>query len=167
MNATYRKAAIAAAIPTILVASPALAQSADGSMAVTAEVVQNCTVAATPMNFGPITEVGAANEDAQSTITLACTALADYEIQLDNGVNADGTQRRMQGATSSEFLEYEIYRDASRTARWGQTLGTDTRTGTANVAGVATETAYGRIPVGHANVSGDIYSDTITVTVNF
>lgn len=160
-------AAAAATLPIALIASPALAGTAQTSMPVSAEVLENCSVISSAMSFGPITDVGATNVDSTATITLSCTLNAGYEIQLNDGLNALNGQRRLVNATSKEAVNYDIYRNVSRDLRWGSQLGTDTVSGTASPAGVATVTAYGRIPAGVAKVSAGAYTDTITVTVNF
>ena len=42
-------------------------------------------------------------------------------------------------------LAYSLFRDAGRTQNWGQTIGTDTTTGTGTGAN-QTLTIYGRVP---------------------
>lgn len=166
-NACHYKLALAAA-PLMLLAQPAAAQdSSSGSMPVSATVLENCTVISSAMAFGPITDVGASNVDAAATLTLTCTANASFEIQLDDGVNADAGQRRLANPSNDQFLNYDIYQNLARTDRWGDELGVDTVSGSANALGTATVTAYGRIPAGVSKVSAGLYTDTITVTVNF
>lgn len=156
-----------AALPFLIAAQPALAGTATGQMPVSAQVLENCSVVSTPMAFGAITDVGASNVDTTATLTLACTANANFEIQLDNGTNPDAGQRRMANVGATEFLAYDIYKDAARSSRWGNTLGSDTVTGTASALGTASVTAYGRIAQGVSKVSAGSYTDTVTITVNF
>lgn len=165
MNKLHLTAACTA-LPVALIASPALAGTATTQMPVTAQVLENCTVVSSPMNFGPITEVGAANVDASATLTLSCTLNAGYEIQLNDGENALNGQRRLTNVTGLEFINYDIFQDTARSKRWGSTLNTDTVEGT-STTGLTTVTAYGRIPAGVQKVSAGAYSDTVTVTVNF
>ncbi|NNC58535.1 MAG: spore coat protein U domain-containing protein [Erythrobacter sp.] len=167
MIKTFKAGCALVALPMILVAQPAMAGQATGQMPVSAQVLENCSVVSSAMNFGPITDVGAANVDTTATLTLACTANASYEIQLDNGANPVAGQRRLANAAKSEFLNYDIYKDISRSSRWGSTIGADTVAGKATVLGTASVTAYGRIPSGVAKVSAGAYTDTVTVTVNF
>lgn len=167
MKITSLVAASAAVVSALGFAGAANAGSSPGSMLVTATVLDNCTVVATPMAFGnALTNVGSADIDTTSTLTLACTPNANYNVSMDNGSNANAGARRMKGTLNGNFLPYEIYTSASHATRWGQTKGTDTVGGTA-VGGVALLTAYGRIAQGTPAVSADAYTDTVTVTVNF
>lgn len=144
----------------------AYAQTATGSLPVSATVLENCTVVATPLVFGALTEVGAADVDSTAVLTLTCTPNADFYVAMDEGANASSGARRMKNATSAEFLPYEIYTDNTYATVWGNTQGTDTVAGTAPT-GVATLTAYGRIDEGVSSVSAGAYADTVTITVNF
>ena len=144
----------------------AFAGTASTTLPVSAIVLENCTVVASPLAFGALTDVGAADVDSSALLTLACTPNADFYIAMDNGLNAVSGARRMKSATAAEFLPYEIYTNTARTQRWGSTSGTDTVAGTAPL-GVATFTAYGRIPQGVSAVSAGSFSDTVTVTINF
>ena len=163
--AIYR--AIGVAAPLLILSQPALAGEATGDMAVSASVLNNCTVVASPMVFGPITDFNAADVDSTSTLVLACTPNAAYEVQLNDGINADSGQRRLANAAGDEFINYDIYSDTGRASRWGDELTVDTVSGTANAVGTATLTAYGRIDQNETAVSAGAYSDQITVTVNF
>jgi len=156
----------ALAVTALTASTSAFAGESDGTLLVSATVLENCTIVATPMAFGALTDVGSANVDTTSTLTLACTPGADFFVSMNDGANASGGARRMVGASSGEFLPYEIYTDNTHTTVWGSTEGTDTVAGTAP-AGVATLTAFGRIASGTASPSADVYSDTVTVTVNF
>ena len=160
-------AAAAVAVPALALSQPAMAGSNSGDMAVSALVLDNCTVVAGPLNFGSITDLGSSDVNAQSTITLACTPNAGFQVGLDDGDNANAGQRRLTNTANGEFIAYEVYSDGGYSTRWGNTLDTDTVSGTANAAGVASLTAYGQIASGVNSVSAGLYTDTITVTVNF
>lgn len=161
---TFKFAVLATA--SALAAQPAMAQST-GDMPVSATVLNNCTITATPMVFGAITDFSAADTDSTSTILLVCSPNAVYEVQLNDGQNANGGQRRLSNLAGAEFINYEIYSDTARTSRWGDTISSDTVTGTASALGTSTLTAYGRIAQGEPAVSAGAYTDLITVTVNF
>jgi spore coat protein U-like protein len=60
---------------------------------------------------------------------------------------------------------YALYSNAGRTTNWGNTVGTDTVSGTGNGTGQAL-TVYGRVPPQSTPAPG-AYSDTITVTVTY
>ena len=164
-NFAFGFAAIAA-----VVATPALAASATNTMPVSVNVINSCTVAATPMAFGAPTAIGSINIDTTSTITLGCTNGAAYDVALDNGLNATTGQRYMSnGATTPVKVPYNIFRDSAHSAAWGSTSGTggNTSSGVAGVSGAVILTAYGRIPSTATSVGAGAYTDTVTVTVTF
>jgi spore coat protein U-like protein len=66
---------------------------------------------------------------------------------------------------ASALLGYALFSDASRTVNWGQTIGTDTVTGTGNGAAQAI-TVYGQATAGQFVAPG-AYTDTITATVTY
>jgi len=65
----------------------------------------------------------------------------------------------------SNLLSYSLYEDSGHTTVWGQTIGTNTVTGTGTGLPV-TQTVYGQIPAQQAMPVG-AYTDTITVTVTY
>ena len=156
-------AAVAAVAST-----PALAATATNTMPVSVNVINSCTVAATPMSFGAPTAIGGANIDSTSTISLVCTNGATYVVALDQGLNAASGQRFMSnGATTPVKIPYGIFTDSARSAAWGSTSGTNTVAGTAGASGAVVLTAYGRIPSSATSVGAGAYIDTVTVTVTF
>jgi spore coat protein U-like protein len=154
------------ALAAVTAGAPAFAGTATGSMLVQATVLESCTVVATPMLFGALTEVGSANVDSTATLTLACTPNADFDIAMNDGTNASSGQRRLKHSANAEFLNYNLYIDSGRSQPWGNTAGTNTKLGTAPL-GTSIHTVYGQIPAGVAGVSAGSYADTVTVTVTF
>ena len=136
-------------------------------MPVSVNVLNSCTVAATPMAFGSPTAIGGSNIDTTSTVTLQCTNGAAYDVALDLGLNAVTGQRYMENAAGTVSVPYDVYRDVGRTSGWGNTSGTDTVAGIAPVSGAVSLTAYGRIPASASSVVAGSYTDTVTVTVTF
>jgi spore coat protein U-like protein len=137
-------------------------------MPVQVNVINSCTVAATPMNFGAPTAIGTANIDRTSNVSLVCTNGATYDVALDLGLHAGaGSQRRMSnGAATPVYVPYGIYRDSAYTSEWTAAAG-NTVTGVTPASGVVSLTAYGRIPVSAPSVGAGTYQDTVTVTVTF
>ncbi len=163
-----RKIAFGIAAVTAAIASPAFAGTASNTMPVSVNVLNSCTVSATPMAFGSPTQIGGTAIDSTSTITLSCTTGAAYEVALNSGLNAVAGQRYMAGnAVPANTVPYNIFSDSLRSAAWGSTSGTDTVSGTASSGAAFTLTAYGRIPASAASVPADSYNDTVTVTVTF
>ncbi|WP_045737160.1 spore coat U domain-containing protein [Xanthomonas sp. MUS 060] len=100
-----------------------------------------------------------------TTLNMTCRYRTAWQVSLDNGQNASGTVRRMYNSTNGQYLTYELYRDAARTQRWGNTLNSDTQTGT-GTGNMQSLTLYGQVPGGQTPSSGN-YSDLVTVTVTY
>ena len=131
---------------------------------VKAPVSTRCQInTASDLNFGSVDGLFTAPVNQTSQISLKCVGGTAWQLGLSNGVNASGTQRRMKDSDGN-FVTYELYRNASRSARWGNTLNTDTvsGSGTGNDQNI---TVFGQLPVQTAT-PGD-YSDTITVTLTY
>lgn len=133
---------------------------------VNGSVPNTCTLTPKPvpdLAFGNVPGLITANVDRTTAIGLVCTGRTAWQIGLNNGLNASGTVRRMRNA-GGQFVSYELYRDSPRSLRWGNTLGSDTLTGTGS--GTAQSlTVYGRVAPQTPNVG--TYGDTIVVTVTY
>jgi spore coat protein U domain-containing protein, fimbrial subunit CupE1/2/3/6 len=127
-----------------------------------ANVTSQCSVSASTLDFGTVGLL-TANTDNTSALTVQCASGVAYQVGLDNGQHATGTTRRLQGPGG--FVTYELYRNATRTQRWGATLNNDTVAGSGN-GGNQALTVYGRVP-GQTTPSAGTYNDTITVTVTY
>jgi spore coat protein U-like protein len=141
-----------------------LATTATTTFNVTATVPTTCTVATNNLNFGTA-GVLTANTDATTTVAPDCTNGTPYNIGLNGGLSGaiDPTQRKMTKA--AEFVVYGLYRDAARSLPFGNTIGTNTLTGTGT--GLAqSATVYGRIAP-QATPSPGTYNDTIVVTLTY
>lgn len=135
----------------------------------TATVLPQCgSYLVSDMDFGNATGRIATPINQTAQLTLTCVRRTPFNVALDNGENASGSTRRMRNASSSTALiPYELYRDAARTLRWGNTVGSDTVPGTGT--GTAQQiTIYGRAPAtsGALPVAGS-YSDRVTVTITY
>lgn len=137
----------------------------------TATVSNSCTIAisqASDMDFGTVDALASAITST-SQITLACPNNTAWRVGLNDGLNAVlAGQRRMAGPTP-DFLDYELYRDVSRTQRWGNDTagGTNTVNGSGSAQTSPTVlTVYGRVPTQTLGTPG-VYADTITVTLTY
>ncbi|BDU16231.1 Csu type fimbrial protein [Lysobacter auxotrophicus] len=132
-----------------------------------ATVIAGCSVSASNIDFGQMGVIGQA-VNATGVLTLTCTKSATVTIALDAGVSvgAKVASRAMTRMGGTELLQYQLYRDAARTQRWGDgSQGTSTLSLTG--AGAAqTATVYGSVPAQNMPPPGT-YNDTITVTVTF
>lgn len=130
---------------------------------VQATVVKSCTIAALPLDFGAPVDMSAAATDGTTTLTAKCTSGLAYQIGLDNGQHAVSGSRKM--VLGTEKIGYDLYTNAARSNRWGNTLNVDTITRTGTGAN-QTSTVYGRAPA-QAPPTPGAYTDTVTVSVYY
>lgn len=158
-----RRLACLAALP-LANATPALAQ-ASTAMAVSVEVVPNCTVTAQPLAFGAMTAAEAPSRAATATIDVACGPQVPFTVAFDDGQNAGRGARRALDPVSGEYLAYEIYADPARTRRWGG-FGAQSVFGTTGADGAARLVAYGAIGSASPPAPGR-YGDVVTISTDF
>jgi spore coat protein U-like protein len=145
----------------VIGAIPADAAQTRTTFQVTSTVPASCTVTAATLDFG--TYQGA-QDDQSGRVTVTCSKGISYRIGLDNGLHYRTPYRRLKHRTSDNYLIYELYRDAGRTARWGNDDASSvhmTGDGAAQRINI-----YGRVPAGQKGPGGS-YSNVTTVTVNF
>lgn len=129
---------------------------------VTANVQATCLVSATPLAFG--TYNGTVNNKT-SNVNVTCTNTTPYNVGLDAGTSTGATVTTRKMVNGSNTLGYSLFRDAAQTLNWGNTVGTDTLTGTGNGSSQSL-TVYGQIPA-NQYVTPNSYADTITATVSY
>jgi spore coat protein U-like protein len=127
------------------------------------DIQPSCAISASPLIFPPQTTL-TADVLAQSSLLVTCTLNALYWVGLNDGQNAAAGQRRMR--SGANFINYELYSDGARTARWGATKDRDTVSGAVSGAGQLIP-VYGKIPRPPIPPPPGIYTDTIIVTINF
>lgn len=150
---TLGLAALAAAA-----SAPAIAGTTTGSMDVTLNVDNACSLTTAAIDFGTVTDFSAAST-VNSLTTLKCTpnAVATVRVSLGNSVN--GTQRRMTNGGGTQFIDYNI-QDSSNTA-WPSAGLNFTGTGADVSLGIR-----GVVPVQAAKPAGT-YSDVVTIDVTY
>lgn len=143
-------------------------QTVHSFFATSANVSNSCVVnvSATDLDFGTIAPLQQGQIDATATITLSCPPNTHWQVGLDNGQHALGTQRRMAGPDGNH-VPYELYRDSARTQRWGNTLDMDTYPRPANPTNPVDLTVHGRVEGAQTDVPPGSYSDTVTITVTY
>jgi spore coat protein U-like protein len=146
-----------------LATRPATAATATTTFGVTATVQATCLVSATALAFGTYT---GALATSTSTVSVTCSNTTPYNVGLSAGLATGATviTRQMSGPASA-LLSYAMFSNATRTTNWGQTIGTDTVTGTGNGSAQAL-TVYGQVTAGQFVAPG-AYADTITATVTY
>ena len=142
-----------------------------GSSPWLATILANCHLSTTPLNFGSASLL-TSNVDATATLTVQCTNSTPYSIGLDGGANASGSQRRMLNGASN-YISYNLYTDAARSAAWSTTTSASSCTngGGTCVLGTGTGsnqsvTVYGRVPPQTSPAVGT-YTDTVIATITF
>lgn len=120
------------------------------------------TTAPTNVNFGANPST-ATNVTQTGTLTVNCTPGTPYNIGLDNGSNATGTQRRMLMGTAN-YVAYNLFQDSNISIPWGGTVGTNTLSGVGTGSNQG-EPVYGVVP--SANSPAGTYTDTVTATVTY
>lgn len=134
----------------------------------------SCTTSASALAFGVYNPFSGSPNDTSATVTVTCEQFlvgigVSYQIALSAGSAGNFSPRKLVGPTATR-LNYQIYRDASRTQVWGDGSG-----GTNVVADgillllgtvTRTYTAYGRIPASQQVPPGG-YADTVVVLVTY
>ena len=131
---------------------------------VRANVINDCVVNASVMNFGP-TKVLTQPVRATSTLSVLCTANANYRISLNGGQNGTVAARKMKNTVTGESIAYQISSTLDG-ALWGDGTG-----GSAPVAAVGTGaqqsiSLFGYVGAQTTPTPGD-YKDTVTATIYF
>lgn len=150
---TLSLAAIAAAA-----AAPALAGTTSGTMDVTLNVDNACSLTTSAIDFGTVTDFSAART-VNSLTTLKCTPNAVATVTINSGLSVNGTQRRMKNGAGTQFIDYNI-QDATNTT-WPAAGLNFTGTGADVSLGIK-----GVVPVQAAKPAG-AYSDTVTINVAY
>lgn len=128
-------------------------------------ITASCSItSASTLDFG---SQGLLNSviDATSTIQVQCTTSTPYNIGLDAGAGSGATVTTRKMTNGGSTVNYSIYSDTGRTTVWGNTIGSNTVTGT-GTGSAQSFTVYGRVPVQTTPAAG-AYSDTVTVTVTY
>lgn len=161
----FRNIAILSALLSApgLVPIKATAATATATMGVSATVQATCLVSTTALAFGTYT---GATLNSTSQVSVTCTNSTTYNVGLNSGLasGATVTTRKMTGP-SSALLAYSLFSDSARSVNWGQTVGTDTVSGTGNGSAQAI-TVYGALPAAQYVTPG-AYTDTITATITY
>ena len=158
-----------ASLAALLCGAPidsASAATATTTFQVTANVVATCSVSAGTVAFG---NYSGAVVNTTSTIVATCTDTTPYNVGLSAGLGVGATvsgRLMTNTADTLDTLHYDLFKDSARTSEWGNTIGTDTVTGTGNGLG-QTLTMYAQIPAGQLPDPGTSYADTISVTLTY
>jgi spore coat protein U-like protein len=144
------------------------AATSTSTLTVNATVAANCSISSGTLTFGsydPVVANATSPLDGSGTFTVACTKnAANVWIGIGYGSNVSGTTRRMKDA-GTNYVTYELYRDAARSAIWGNVQASGASY-TPTTKAATTFTVYGRMPANQDAAVGS-YTDTVQMTVNF
>lgn len=125
----------------------------------------DCSISANALNFGT-QGVLAANVDQTATLSVTCSNTAPYNVGFDAGTTTGSTiAARLLAGSGAATVGFQLYSDSARTQIWGNTVGTDTVSGTGSGTAQVL-TVYGRVPSQNSPAAGT-YSTTITATITF
>lgn len=142
---------------------PAAATTATTTFNVTATVQATCLISGNNLAFGTYSGSAIA---MTTTLSVTCTNGTTYNVGLNAGTASGATvaTRAMTGPASAT-LGYAMYQDSGHSTNWGNTVGTDTKSGTGN-GSAQTLTVYGQLAANQYPAPGS-YSDTITATITY
>jgi spore coat protein U-like protein len=165
---------IAAAFAIVTLLAPMLSGAAvysNGSKTttfdVTVKIIADCTIAASPLDFGQSQGVLATTVTSNTTLQVTCTNTTPYNVGLSAGTaSGSSIAARLMGGTggNTSTVAYNLNLTAGG-GNWGNTQGTDTLSGTGTGAS-QNLTVYGVVPV-QSTPQPDTYKSTITATVYF
>jgi spore coat protein U-like protein len=154
-------------IAAVAAAAALTSERLDAATPVTATVVGECAISATPLAFGaydPVSLNATSALDASASLSLACTRGVVATVGLDAGTHANGSVRRMAGG--ADLLIYNLFQNASRTIAWTDSGAGALTLPAATSMAPRTIIVYGRIAPGQ-DVAAGAYADSIIATVNF
>lgn len=160
----YRSLAAVAALSLAFSAAPGLADRATYTMPVSLSIVDGCTVSAAPLVFAmPVPT----NQDFDSTssITVRCNPNLAFTLNIDNGLHAQGNNRRVYNASANDHLNYTIHQTPPPTQVWGRG-NTRNLAGNSGPTGIVVYPVYGRLK-GEAGAAPGNYSDLLTISIDF
>jgi spore coat protein U-like protein len=158
---------LATVIALVAAFNSASAATATGTLTVTASVASVCLISNGTLAFGSYDPTSATVLNAATTVTLTCTLGTPYNVGMGVGAGTGATTTLRQLTSGGNTLGYKLFRDSGRTLNWGNTVGTDTLSGTSSASTLAnTINVYGEIPANEAAPTGS-YSDSVTVTVTY
>lgn len=154
-----------AAAVLVFGATAAFGQTADSPVNndnITATVTTNCTIGTFDLDFGNYDPTSATATDIAGSVQVRCTKGTAATVTMDLGLNGD----RSMAGPGADFLQYDIYSDATRTLSWPDATPGVSVTAALASATVTSLDVYGRIPAQQAIVAG-AYDDTVVATVNW
>lgn len=146
------------------------ADTSSSTFQVKLQIISSCTVTASGanINFGIHTGTAAANytDGGTSNLSVTCDSGVPYNIGLlgtATGATANGTGNMVSGSNS---IAYTLWQNAGRTTVWGNTIGTNTLSGTGAGATAQSIPVYAKATTVAGQAVGT-YTDTVNVTLTY
>ncbi len=174
MRVSRSPLSLAAAACLALTAPPAVESATrTANFIVRVNVVSDCTISATALDFGTLTltpaGVLAADMTSSSQILVTCTPLAPYEIALNAGTGSGSTiaARNMDNGAGAT-VPYQLYTANDFATIWGDGANTTSTVGETGTGSQQTFTVHGRInpPLPSQPPVGS-YSSIVTATITY
>jgi spore coat protein U-like protein len=140
---------------------PVIAGTDTDQLTVTATVQSGCALSGGTLSFGQYTAGQQTDLDATGVINYT-NCSGDLSFALDGGSSANVNARQMRSGASR--LNYQIYRNPTRSAVWG--TGADAHGVVLLSVQSGSVTVYGRIPKGQVVPNG-VYTDVVNITLTF
>lgn len=129
-----------------------------------ANVTALCSVNAVTLDFGTPGLLTAA-VPGTSSISVQCASGVAYNVGLDGGLHSGSNINARKMVLGANSVAYQLYRDPGRTQVWGNTVNTDTVSGT-GTGSPQNLTVYGQVPAQPTPPAGT-YTDTVVVSVTY
>jgi spore coat protein U-like protein len=137
---------------------------ATNQILVSVSPIASCSVTATPLVFFVPTPANA-TVDSTALLNVKCPPNTAFLIDIDNGLNAQGNNRRVFNAAASAYLNYDIFKDPPKSKVWGKG-NLKNVSGDSGPTGAVIYTVYGQLSAKSSMTTGG-YQDTLTITVSF
>ena len=134
------------------------------SFTTTATVSNICSISTANINFGSVPNLSS-SVAATGSIILQCTHGDAYNVGLNAGSGSGATIANRLMTYGSYTVTYSLYQNSAHSVVWGNTIGTNTVSGTGSGA-TQTLTVYGLVPVQTAPAAGT-FNDTVVATVTY
>jgi spore coat protein U-like protein len=151
-----RKLTLGLAAVAAVASAPAFAATTSGTVDVTLNVDNACSLTTGAIDFGSVTDFAAART-ANSATVLKCTPNAVATVTVSAGSNASGAQRRLR--SGANYVDYNL--NDSANAAWPAAGLSFTGTGSDVSLGLR-----GVVPIQTAKPAG-AYADLVTITVTY
>ncbi len=152
---------VAVLLAAVAGARPAGAATDTDTLSVSATVQSSCSLSGGTLNFGQYIAGQPNDLDVTGTINYV-NCSGELSFALDGGGSGSISARQMRSGTNR--LNYQIYRNPTRSAVWG--TGGDSQGVILTVPQSGSVPVYGRIPRGQGVPDG-MYSDHVNVALTF